>query len=577
MPTGSHKIDALKKPSVFISALFVSFVLIFGVACLAAYISYKKATQNTVHSNEMRANLLAKLILEHQRAAIGIIRSYGNRPLLRASVVKKDVEEAYNHLADLVKNNPEIETAFITDPGGTLWVNYPIFKEALNQNLSYRDWYKSVSKGWAPYVSGVYKMIIGEKDLAVSICSPIFDRKGTVIGILATAQTSGFFQKVVHQIGLDLDAKITLIDQEGHIIYSNRFLYKREVTAYPSFEFVKKALEGGKGNVEVRDFSDGDKVKYVSFSPIEGIGWSVIVEKGKKEVLRSELAYLILIGATSLLIFIVVVLFLVFFREKYKQLIALKTLNEELTITNERCRTEIDERKRTEDTLRETQKQLRFVSAQRLIAQEQERRKIATEIHDSIGSALSAIKFKVDSTMQQMEKGSAPSESLEGLLPTVQQAIEESRRIQMNLRPSILDDLGILPTIQWQCREYQNMYPHIRIEKRIDLPEDKIPDSLKTVIYRISQEALNNIAKHGKANLVIFSLQNVDGTIELAIQDNGQGFNVRETLSKESSKRGLGLSSMRERAELSGGSFAIESAEGKGTIIRASWPLGGKG
>jgi signal transduction histidine kinase len=117
------------------------------------------------------------------------------------------------------------------------------------------------------------------------------------------------------------------------------------------------------------------------------------------------------------------------------------------------------------------------------------------------------------------------------------------------------------------------LYPHIRVEKQIDVTEDDIPDSLKTVIYRISQEALNNIAKHSKADLVTLVLQKAGGPIELVIQDNGQGFNVEEAFSKGSYKRGLGLSSMRERAELSGGSFDIESIRERGTTIRVSWPL----
>jgi signal transduction histidine kinase len=97
-------------------------------------------------------------------------------------------------------------------------------------------------------------------------------------------------------------------------------------------------------------------------------------------------------------------------------------------------------------------------------------------------------------------------------------------------------------------------------------------ESLKTAIYRITQEALNNVAKHSKADLISFCLRKT-GRIELFVQDNGQGFGLNEKLSLDDSKRGIGLSSMKERAELSGGSFDIESAIGKGTIIRASWPL----
>ena len=573
MSSKSQRVYSLEKPPAFMLALLVSFIFVFGVACLIAYNIYNNAINHTIRSNETRANLLAKIILEHQRATIGVIRSYGNRPLLLDSVKRKDFEEAVSHLSSLVKNNPEIELTFITDPGGTLWANFPIFREAFNQDLSCRDWYKGVTKAWTPYVSSVYKMIVGEKELAVAVCSPIRDEKGKTIGILAAHQTTGFFKKIINEIGLDADAKITLIDQEGHIIYTNRFPYKKEVVDYPSFEFVKKAVGGEKGNGEIRDPSDGDKIKYVSFAPIQGIGWSVIVEKAKSDVLRSEITDFLQTGIISLLAFTVILLGLVYWRGKFTQMAALKTLNEQLAMTNEQCIIEIGERKRTEDALHKTEEQLRLISAERLTAQEQERKRIAAEIHDSIGAALSAIKFKVDNTIQQMEHGTAASESLRGILPTVQQAIDESRRMQANLRPSILDDLGILPTIEWQCREYQRIYPHIRVEKQIDVTEDKIPDSLKTVIYRISQEALNNIAKHGKADLVTLTLQKTGDPIELVIQDNGQGFDAEKTLSKESYKRGLGLSSMRERAELSGGSFNIESVRGKGTTIRVSWPI----
>ncbi|NIS62551.1 MAG: hypothetical protein GTO13_18160, partial [Proteobacteria bacterium] len=111
----------------------------------------------------------------------------------------------------------------------------------------------------------------------------------------------------------------------------------------------------------------------------------------------------------------------------------------------------------------------------------------------------------------------------------------------------------------------------IRIEQHIDIQEDEVPDPLKTIIYRVMQEALSNIAKHSGADLVRLSLRRADGVIELAIEDNGLGFDLEGVLSVESSKRGIGVSSMKERIELSDGSFAIESAIGAGTIIRASW------
>jgi len=232
------------------------------------------------------------------------------------------------------------------------------------------------------------------------------------------------------------------------------------------------------------------------------------------------------------------------------------------------------ERRQAEEALRESENRLRSLSSQLLTVQENERKRIAMELHDGIGQLLTAIKFKVENVLQEKGKARANEKSLEAIIPMVKESVEEIRRIQMDLRPSVLDDLGILATIGWFTREFQKVYSHISIEKEIHLLEDQVPDPLKIVLFRVIQEAMNNIAKYSKADLVHLSLQKTDGTIELAIQDNGQGFNLMEVLSVEGSKRGLGLTSMRERTELSGGSFVVESTRGRGTVIRALWPTG---
>jgi signal transduction histidine kinase len=232
-------------------------------------------------------------------------------------------------------------------------------------------------------------------------------------------------------------------------------------------------------------------------------------------------------------------------------------------------------RKKVEEALTESETQVKILTNKLLLAEERERKRIANELHDGIGQSLNGIKSKVENILQQTsgEKAKTNAESLEIIIPMIQESIEEVRRIAMDLRPSILDDLGILATLAWFCRESQKTFPGVHIEKQTDIQEHEVPEFLKTVAYRISQEALNNIVKHSKANLVHLSLRKKNSTIELTIQDNGQGFDVQEVLSMERSMRGLGLSSMRERAELLGGSFVIESVRGKGTVIRASWPI----
>lgn len=221
-------------------------------------------------------------------------------------------------------------------------------------------------------------------------------------------------------------------------------------------------------------------------------------------------------------------------------------------------------------------RELQRLSSKLLDAHEEESKRIGQELHDGLAQSLSAIKVWIESAILQIARDK-PTEgivaSLESVVSLAQRAVEDVRRISRNLRPSILDDLGILATISWLCQEFESVYDGIRIEKQIDIDEDDIPEPLKLVIFRIMQETFNNIAKHSRANRSRIVLRKQNGKIELTIDDNGIGFNIDEALSAEGPERGLGLASMTERGKYSGGSVSITSGSNKGTTISATWPL----
>jgi signal transduction histidine kinase len=255
--------------------------------------------------------------------------------------------------------------------------------------------------------------------------------------------------------------------------------------------------------------------------------------------------------------------------------------NKELVLV---CIEDITERRQAEKALlkakddlekrvEERTSQLRDLSSKLLVAHEEESKRIGRELHDGLAQTLSAIKVWVEAALSQVgqDKLNEMTKSLESVVPLAQNAVEEVRRISKNLRPAILDDFGIIVTVSWLCQEFETIYSGIAIEKEIDLEESEVPDILKIVIFRISQEALNNIAKHSQASRVRLSLKKGEPGIDLTISDNGAGFDVGQVLSGELPERGLGLASMRERATLSGGTFLIDSHRGTGTTIRASW------
>jgi signal transduction histidine kinase len=228
------------------------------------------------------------------------------------------------------------------------------------------------------------------------------------------------------------------------------------------------------------------------------------------------------------------------------------------------------------EALRQSENQLRILSAKLMEAQESERKRVAHELHDSIGASLTAVKYGLEREVTRASEGGRCLDGgmLSQLTSTVEATIKDLKRIYGNLRPLILDDLGLLPAIRSLVRQFREVRPNVNFEESIQAEESEVPEGLKIVIYRLIQEALNNISKHSEANRVELALSRKRGSLVLSIRDDGRGFDLREVLVEEGHRHKLGLQSMKERGELSGGSFAILSSKGKGTMIRVVWPLG---
>jgi len=228
---------------------------------------------------------------------------------------------------------------------------------------------------------------------------------------------------------------------------------------------------------------------------------------------------------------------------------------------------EITQRKQLEEALRNSEIRL-GQSSQLIRAHEGERRRLSQELENSILSKLTAIQCVLERKVSQLGKETSPEKlELQDLIATAQHAMGDARRIMTNLHPPILGNPGVVAGLNLFLGEFQNMHSHVQISNQIRLQEIDVPKHLRVVIFRVLQEALNNFIKHSQGDQVYVSLKKKGGGIKLLIEDNGIGFNP------EDSKNGLGLDSMRGRVELSGGIFKIESARGKGTTIRATWPV----
>jgi len=227
---------------------------------------------------------------------------------------------------------------------------------------------------------------------------------------------------------------------------------------------------------------------------------------------------------------------------------------------------EITQRKQVEEALRNSEIRVRQ-SSQLVMAHEGERRRLSQKLDTSILFKLFTIKSALEKKISLLGKELSPERSeLENLILIAQHTMEDTRRIMTNLYPSILEDLGLVAGINLFLGEFQKMYSHVQINNQVGMQEIDVPESLRLVIFRVLQEALDNFIKHGQGDQVYIALKKKGEGLKLVIEDNGIGFNP------ENCQNGLGLESMKGRVELSGGVFMIESARGKGTTIRASWP-----
>jgi signal transduction histidine kinase len=253
---------------------------------------------------------------------------------------------------------------------------------------------------------------------------------------------------------------------------------------------------------------------------------------------------------------------------------AVRARTKDLAQTVEALQREIDERRETEKDLRLSRQALHILSRKIVETQEDERRQIAKELHDSIGASLAAIKFAIEERLEHMH--SSPPEdviSLERIIGHIHDTIREVRRISTSLRPSMLDDLGLLATIRWYVKSSRELHDETNIEIELDIEEDQIPEVAKIVIYRIMQEALNNALRHSQAENVQIRLTGTGGCVQLCINDDGCGFNLQHAMESTDPLTGYGLKGMQDRADVVQGRLAIDTRPGMGTAVCLVLPL----
>ena len=257
----------------------------------------------------------------------------------------------------------------------------------------------------------------------------------------------------------------------------------------------------------------------------------------------------------------------------------------ELDASNKKLHHEIVRRKAVEDSLRTSeltssqlleksrhmQEELRLLSRRLLTAQEEERKKISRELHDVIAQTLTGINLRLATLRTQTNaKAKDLHRKIEITQRLVAKSVEIVHRFARDLRPTVLDDLGLIPAIEVYMKGFMER-TGIRASLTAFADVEQMDSARRTVLYRIVQESLTNVAHHAKASQVKVSIHGHNGTVCMKIHDNGQGFRVEGAGFTKTNKR-LGLLGMRERVEMIGGTFCVDSAPGKSTTVVAEIP-----
>ena len=210
--------------------------------------------------------------------------------------------------------------------------------------------------------------------------------------------------------------------------------------------------------------------------------------------------------------------------------------------------------------------------AQIIAAQERERHRIASELHDGVAQSLGVLKFGLETQLAALKRQHPEFDSagFDALVDRMREMLGELRKVTRDLSPAVVNEFGICTAIDLLCKEFQDGVATIDVQCLTCVQETALPDAVHVAIYRVVQEALNNAIKHADASHIHVRLAAEESTVTLEVVDDGAGFDA--SLPETGIDKGLGLDSMRERVEVTGGRFDIRSVPGQGTTVSATWP-----
>ncbi len=494
------------------------------------------------------------------------------------------VPDEYGRLKQAALSLPDPGSLWLINARGDLLLDstqYPSQKA----NFSEREYFAPQrDQGVRFYVGPVVKGKITKK-YSFTISHRIEGRKGEFLGILVAAIDSDDFTNFLNTINVGEYGAVAVFRTDGVLIFRQPMQDKYLTMNYKHLKLFTISFDNAPAGVYEADRWMDNARRFVAYRKIEGRPLIVVTSVPARSLLTEWRKRLRSYTAIALAIFFALAGLSWFAyrtvsheeKEKSREISEINRSHEseiaeprrveaELKSAHDDLETRVEQRTRELNTANE---QLRALSARLLSIREEERTRISREIHDELGQALTGLKMDLSWLLRKSPENSLPfAEQIKPMTELINKTIQTVRRISTELRPGVLDDLGIVAAIEWLVEDFKNR-TRIECTSFADLNGAVIGPELSTALFRILQEALTNVIRHAEATHVTIGIRNDAGVIVLEVEDNGKGIsegNIRNA-------RSLGILGIRERALLFGGEVHIEGAAGKGTTLVIRVPL----
>lgn len=537
-------------------------LLVLGFALGGAWLHQRAMRQMVGERDELAVRAAAAALGTEVRYYLSVARG------LASQAEKGTIPNAPSTSQSFFTSDFDLGWALYSPPGACLAAAGTLDWDSLGSYPEIQSFLTETSTGG----NFMEWMLEGHPVMLFSALSP----KTSVIAVGALSTETLIKPVIASALPLEREAHIFIVNAKGVLIYENgRRTWEADLTDHPG---VADALLGNSGTLYLRTKSIEHVVSYAVVQPLD---WALVMEE-PWEAVASPILETTQIAPLAVIPLLIITLAGLWFgaRQIVRPLRELERRSASLAWGDfdkiEQPVGGISEIRRLQTELigmarkvRNAQRNLRHYIGAITEAQEEERRRLARELHDDTLQALIALKQRVQLAQKTVNEATA-RQSLQELVLIAEQTIENLRRTTRALRPIYLEDLGLIPALEMLAREAETL-SGVKVTFRREGDERRLPSTVELALYRIAQEALNNVARHARASCATLGIRFAPEYVEIQVMDDGIGFEVPKTPTDFAPGGHFGLLGMAERAELIGARLEITSTAGKGTSLSVVW------